>query len=137
MEEHMLKTIRNKSGFTLLEVLIVLVILAVLAGLAIPSFTSAVEKSRKQEALQTLSAIRDSQQRYYATNSAFANSYTLLDFDPTLAVAGNTVHFAYAAPVVAGAAWTAVATRNAVDRPAGVAAYTVTINETGVITSTF
>jgi type IV pilus assembly protein PilE len=128
--------LKRTRGFTLLEVLIVLVILAVLAGLAVPAYTSAVEKSRKQEALQTLGAVRGSQQRYYAQNSSYSANFANLDFDPNLAVAGNTPHYAYAL-AGGGATYTCTATRNAVDRPAGIAAYTVTINEMGVITSTY
>lgn len=132
-----MKISKNVKGFTLLEILIVLVILAVLAGLAVPAYISSVEKSRKQEAISALTGVRGAQQRFYGINSTYANTFAQLDFDPTLAVVGNTVHFTYANPVVAGATWTCVATRNATDRPAGVPAYTVTINEVGTITSTY
>ena len=129
---------RNKKGFTLLEILIVLVILAVLAGLAVPAYISAVEKQRKQEAVSNLGAVRSSQQRYFATHNNYATIFNDLDFDPTLTMAGNVVHFTYAAPGTTSAtAYTAVATRNATDRPGNVVAYTVTINQDGVITSSF
>ena len=129
---------KKNAGFTLLEILIVLVILAVLAGLAVPAYVSAVEKQRKQEAIESLGAVRASEQRYFASHNVYTGSYTDLDYDPTLAVTGNTVHFTYAAPVVVGgSAYTAVATRNATDRPAGVGAYTVTIAQDGTITATY
>ena len=131
--------LRRVKGFTLLEVLIVLVILAVLAGLAVPAYTSAVEKSRKNEALATLAAVRASQQRYFSTRNEYAAAFVTLDFDPTLAVTGNVVHYTYA--LSGGGAgsttYTATATRNAVSRPAGIAAYTVTVVQDGTIASSY
>lgn len=133
---------RGSRGFTLLEILIVLVILAVVAGLAIPAYISAVEKSRKQEAISTLSAIRDSEQRFFAVQGAYSNVYTGvngLDFDPTVAVTGNTPHYTYGAPAVAGPAYTVTATRNGLQFAAGSGCppgYTVRIDQLGVITAT-
>ena len=43
----MKKTLRNKKGFTLAELLIVVAIIAVLVAIAIPIFTSQLEKSRE------------------------------------------------------------------------------------------
>ena len=130
----------NKSkGFTLLEVLIVLVILAVLAGLAVPAYTSAVEKSRKEEALQSLGAVRSSQQRYFAGRNEYSSNFAGLDFDPTLAVTGNTAHYTYALSGggASSSTYTATATRNGVDRPSGIGAYTVTIVQDGTIASSY
>ena len=131
--------LKKSKGFTLLEVLIVLVILAVLAGLAVPAYTSAVEKSRKQEALQSLAAVRAAQQRYFSSRNEYASAFSALDFDPTLAVTGNVAHFTYA--LSGGGAgsttYTCTATRNATDRPTGVAAYTVTIVQDGTIASNY
>ena len=129
--------LKSKKGFTLLEVLIVLVILAVLAGLAVPAYTSAVEKSRKQEALQSLGAVRAAQQRYFSAYNTYAAAFSQLDYDPTLAVTGNTPHYTYALGGGAGATYTCTATRNGTDRPAGVAAYTVTIIQDGTIASQY
>ena len=43
----MKKTLHNKKGFTLAELLIVVAIIAVLVAIAIPIFTSQLEKSRE------------------------------------------------------------------------------------------
>lgn len=131
--------LKRPKGFTLLEVLIVLVILAVLAGLAIPAYSSAVEKSRKQEALQSLGAVRAAQQRYFASRNEYASSFASLDFDPTLSVTGNITHFSYTLSGGGGGSttYTATATRNSTDKPSGVANYTVTIVQDGTIASNY
>lgn len=43
----MKKTLRNKKGFTLAELLIVVAIIAVLVAIAIPIFTAQLEKARE------------------------------------------------------------------------------------------
>ena len=127
-----------EKGFTLLEILIVLVILAVLAGLAVPAYVSSVEKQRKQEAITMLGVARLAEQRYFMGKSVYTGLFADLDFDPTDTGTGNVPHYSYTDPVVVGGnAYTITATRNATDRPIGVGAYTVTISETGDITSTF
>jgi len=130
----------SSKGFTLIEIMIVLVILAVLAGLAIPAYNSSVEKSRKQEAIAVLGAVRGSQQRYMATKNTYATTYAQLDFDPTLTMTGNQPHFSYAAPSsVTATAYNVIATRLlTIDNPGTPpGAYTVQINQDGVITSTY
>ena len=128
-------TVKKAQGFTLLEVLIVLVIVAVMAGLAVPGYISTVEKSRKQEALATLGAIRSSEQRFFATGGAYTAVIASLDFDPTVVAGGVVAHYTYGI-AGGGAAFTATATRNAADFSASSgcpAAYTVTINQAGTV----
>ena len=45
----------NKSGFTLLEILVVIIIVGVLASVAMPQLFRNVERSRATEALESLS----------------------------------------------------------------------------------
>ncbi|QNP78295.1 type II secretion system protein [Phascolarctobacterium faecium] len=42
---------KNRKGFTLVELVVVIAILGILAGLAIPRFMSATETARVQESL--------------------------------------------------------------------------------------
>ena len=107
-------------------------------SLLVPAYVSSVEKQRKQEGVTMLGVVRLAEQRYFMGKSAYTNSFADLDFDPTDTGTGNVAHYTYAAPtVVGGNTYTVTATRNGIDRPIGVGAYTVTINETGDITSTF
>ena len=43
---------RNRSGFTLMEMLIVIALIAVLIAIAIPVFASQLEKTEKRQILQ-------------------------------------------------------------------------------------
>ena len=132
-----MKGMTQSKGFTLLEVLIVLVILAVLAGLAVPAYQSAVEKSRKQEALTSLAGVRSSQQRFLALGNVYASSFNQLDFDPGMIVTGNVTHFTYSILGAAAGTYTAQASRNTVDKPGPAPLYTLQINENGAITSNY
>ncbi len=126
---------RNTRGFTLLEILIVLVILAVLAGLAIPSYQAAVEKSRAQEALTSLTATKESLMRYFAVfgtyvGATFAPGPNSLDYNPNLAIGGQTLIFTYVLGALTATTFTVTATRTG--GPVG----TVALSQNGVITRT-
>ena len=49
---------RNKTAFTLIEILIVVVILGILAAIVIPQFTSASEDSKLSNLMSNLQSIR-------------------------------------------------------------------------------
>ena len=72
---------KNKRGFTLLELLMVVIIIAILAAIAMPQYFRTVERSRSGEALQVLAAIRGSQLRYYAQYLAYGAGVANLDID--------------------------------------------------------
>ncbi len=128
------------SGFTLIEVLIVLVIIGVLAGIAIPMYQATRDKARKAEALQVLSAMRQSEGRLFAGSARYATTTTELDYDfsaAALAVAGQIPHFAYTVSTSGGGTFTATATRNSVDASAPAhTGDTVTIVESGTVGGT-
>lgn len=66
--------INNKSGFTLIEIIVVLIIVGVLASIALPNLFSNVAKSRAEEALAAISSYRPNVE---ACISANAGSTTL------------------------------------------------------------
>ena len=48
---------KNKKGFTLIEMLVVVLIIGILAGVALPQYTKAVEKARATEAITNISSL--------------------------------------------------------------------------------
>ena len=87
-----MKVRNNKSGFTLLEIIIVIIIVGVLASLALPRLFSTVEFSRSTEALNAIGMIRKSMERCFLTNDTNANCvvFANLDIEDPSASAGNT-----------------------------------------------
>ncbi len=74
--------LQQRSGFTLLELLVVVLIIAVLAAVAMPDYLKAAERSRATETITMLEAIAKSQQRKYMQTSTFAKEYAGLDIQP-------------------------------------------------------
>ena len=127
--------LNNKSGFTLLEIIIVIIIVGVLASLALPKMFRTVEYSRSTEALQTMNSLRQSIERYgLASNSILGATMATIDMqNPSSTTFGNTgAHFNYNFAVVAAAApfsYTITATRIALD--GGTAGNTIVLTVNG------
>ncbi|MHC5163090.1 MAG: type II secretion system protein [Planctomycetota bacterium] len=71
---------RNKKGFTLVEILIVVVILGILAAIVIPQFTDASTQSKLSSCLSTLKSMRSQIELYKIQHN---------DAPPTLAAIAN------------------------------------------------
>ena len=61
----------NRTGFTLIELIIVIVIVGILAVIAIPRYFANIRKGKRAEAVATLRSIREGLVDYYAVNNAF------------------------------------------------------------------
>ena len=55
-------SLRNRDGFTLIELIVVVVIIGILSAIAIPSFKNATYKVRQKEAVLLLSSYLKSAQ---------------------------------------------------------------------------
>ena len=111
-----MKLKQNKSGFTLLEIIIVIIIVGVLASLALPRFFSTVEFSRSTEALTSLGVMRQSMERcYLASGGTYVGctAATLDVEDPSLSPGTHFSSYAITLQSVTG--YRITATRNAVD----------------------
>ncbi len=70
----MLQRIRNRKGFTLVELMIVVAIIGILAAIAIPNFLNFRLKAKTSEAKSNLGAIRSTEVAFFAEwNSYVAN----------------------------------------------------------------
>ena len=111
---------QKRGGFTLLEILITLVILGVIAGLAFPVISAQVERSRAQEAIEHLEAVKGALGQYYALNKTYLNASiypsavapaVYIGYDPNTAGAGQTSLFSYTIGNLDVAAYTVTAQR--------------------------
>ena len=95
---------RNALGFTLIELMVVVAIVGILASLAYPSFMSQVRKSRRADAVVSMSSLQQAQERWRANKTAYASNTEMTTAIPnglgllattnggyyTLAVSNNT-----------------------------------------------
>ncbi len=68
----------NKSGFTLVEIMIVVLIIALLAAIAIPNVLRARVNAHDASAQVALKAIATAMETYLATNSLYPSTTTAL-----------------------------------------------------------
>ncbi len=69
-----MRSVRNRKGFTLIELMIVVVIIGILAALAIPRFTQSARSSRNAEAGPVLKQLCTLAQAYYERWNAYPSS---------------------------------------------------------------
>jgi len=62
---------RNRKGFTMVELLVVLVIIAILAAVATPIYLANVKRSRASEAVSSMALIRQAQRDFQVAHNAY------------------------------------------------------------------
>ena len=67
---------KNKLGFTLMEVMVVVLILAGLAAVAYPTYSKVIMKARTAEALSLGEIVREAEQRALAVNGSYFGAFT-------------------------------------------------------------
>jgi type IV pilus assembly protein PilE len=77
-------------GFTLIELIVSVAIIGILASIAYPSYTNAVSKTRRSEAMTALAKVANLQEQYYADNRTYVTDMTKLGFlaDPYITDSG-------------------------------------------------
>jgi type IV pilus assembly protein PilE len=109
----------RRRGFTVIELMITMVIVAILVAVALPTFQSAVRKSRRTEAFNALTSIQQAEERHRSTLSAYT---TLITEAPTATPPGlgqpgtrtATGYYDLSITLVSGGTTTYVATAAAV-----------------------
>ena len=66
------------NGFTLIEMMIVVAVVGILAAVAYPSYAEYVRKSRRSDAIAAISKVQQAQERWRASNPAYATTAALL-----------------------------------------------------------
>src|SRR5512134_45421 len=69
----MLNRLRNRKGFTLIELMIVVAIIGILAAIAIPNFLRFQAKSKQSEAKTNLGGIFTAMTSYSGENNYYGN----------------------------------------------------------------
>jgi type IV pilus assembly protein PilE len=112
---------QNKSGFTLLEIIIVIIIVGVLASLALPRFFATVEFSKSTEALTSMAVLRQSVERCYLATAGTYVGCTVTNID--VEDPGNSpgARFTYSITGQSATGYVITATRNTVDGGGGTA----------------
>jgi type IV pilus assembly protein PilA len=67
-----MRWIRNRKGFTLIELMIVVAIIGILAAIAIPNFLRFQAKSKQSEARELLSSVYTAEVSYFAEQNTYA-----------------------------------------------------------------
>lgn len=65
---------KNKSGFTLIELMMALTIVGLIMAVAIPAYQSSLLKSRRGEARGALMDLANRMEKYYMENNSYANA---------------------------------------------------------------
>ena len=73
---------KNKKGFTLIELMIVIAIIGILAAIAIPQFSAYRTRSYNASANADLRSACTAQEAYYVDNSTYTNALADLTGDP-------------------------------------------------------
>lgn len=71
--------VRNRKGFSLVELAVVVIIIGVLAAFGVPRFRDAVERSKASEAFSFLASVRSAQERYQARQGVYSPDLGKLD----------------------------------------------------------
>jgi len=121
------KMLKNKKGFTLIELMIVVAIIGILAAIAIPNFMSYQCKARQSEAKTALGTVRTLQEAYYAEYGGYGSTASNIGF----AMKGTTE---YQTPTISAnsSGYTATILGKAGDTMAG---DRWTMNSSGVLTN--
>lgn len=65
----LINKLKNKKGFTLIELIVVLAVLAIIAAIAIPRFLGVQEQAKKDADVSTAAMIGKAAELYSATNN--------------------------------------------------------------------
>ena len=77
------KILKERFGFTLVELMIVVAIIAILAAIAIPNFIRFQMKARQSEARILLAGVHEAEIIFFSENDYFSTDFNQIGFIPT------------------------------------------------------
>ena len=75
---------KNKKGFSLLELLVVVLIIGILAAIALSQYRKIVIKSRATVGFEMIRSLAESNERYYMVHNQYTRHFSDLDVDVSL-----------------------------------------------------
>jgi prepilin-type N-terminal cleavage/methylation domain-containing protein len=118
--------LRNRKGFTLVELMVVVIIVLVLAGIAVPVYIHYIQEGKKSEAYAVIDSAVSGALVYFQKNDTYSGG----TFALWLAVddVGNAQYFSYAISGASDTGFTITATVSGTWGPTGA---TITWTQTG------
>lgn len=75
----------RSRGFTLIELMVTVLIVGILAAIAYPAYISQMQRSRRADAVQALTTVMQSQERFRSNQSAYASTLAQLNLSSGIA----------------------------------------------------
>jgi len=101
-----MRNLRNRKGFTLIELMIVVAIIGILAAIAIPNFLRFQAKSKQSEAKELLSTVYTAETAYFAEQNTYGTlsnaGFTPSALPKYYTNIGDANHFAYTPTAFSG-----------------------------------
>lgn len=93
--------LKNRGGFTLIELMIVVAIIGLLATIAVPTYMGFLARTRQGEAEANLGGIFTNEQAYYSEFETYSDDFPTIGF----ALAGGSKYYDFTAAAPVGNSW--------------------------------
>jgi len=69
---------RRAAGFSLIDLMVALVCVGILTAIALPTYGTAIRKSRRADGIQSLRSVQMAQERWRASNTTYGTTAQIL-----------------------------------------------------------